>query len=276
MTSIILIIINLIVSYRGFKEPVFYNAYEFEVEKVLVYKDYKRILTSGFLHINWIHLAFNMLSLYIFSSAIESYIGIGGFLLIYFVSLTGGNLLALLVHKNEGDYSSVGASGAVCGIIFASIALFPDMSIGLFLLPISFPGWLYGILFVIFSIYGIRSRKYNIGHEAHLGGALVGMMVALIFEPAALVHNFWTILIILIPILLFIFIIMKKPHLLLINNFFFDKHKDHYSIDHKYNENRHLRQKEIDRILDKISRSGMDSLSAKERKRLDEYSKKIR
>ncbi len=276
MTSIILIIINLIVSYRGFKESAFYNAYEFEVEKVLVYKDYKRIVTSGFLHINWMHLGFNMLSLYLFSSSIESYIGIGGFLLIYFVSLTGGNLLALLVHRNDGDYSSVGASGAVCGIIFASIALFPDMSVGFFLLPISFPGWLYGILFVIFSIYGIKSKKYNIGHEAHLGGALVGMLVALIFEPAALVHNFWTILIILVPILLFIFIIMKKPHLLLINNFFFNQHKDHYSIDHKYNENRHLRQKEIDRILDKISKSGLGSLSAKERKQLDEYSRKIR
>jgi membrane associated rhomboid family serine protease len=276
MTSIILIIINLIVSYRGFKESAFYNAYEFEVERVLVYKDYKRIVTSGFLHINWMHLGFNMLGLYLFSSSIESYIGIGGFLLIYFVSLTGGNLLALLVHRNDGDYSSVGASGAVCGIIFASIALFPDMSVGFFLLPISFPGWLYGMLFVIFSIYGIKSKKYNIGHEAHLGGALVGMLVALIFEPAALVHNFWTILIILVPILLFIFIIMKKPHLLLINNFFFNKHKDHYSIDHKYNENRHLRQKEIDRILDKISKSGLGSLSAKERKQLDEYSRKIR
>lgn len=276
MTSIILIIINLIVSYRGFKESAFYNAYAFEVEKVLVYKDYKRIVTSGFLHINWMHLGFNMLGLYLFSSSIESYIGIGGFLLIYFVSLTGGNLLALLVHRNDGDYSSVGASGAVCGIIFASIALFPDMSVGFFLLPISFPGWLYGMLFVIFSIYGIKSKKYNIGHEAHLGGALVGMLVALIFEPAALVHNFWTILIILVPILLFIFIIMKKPHLLLINNFFFNQHKDHYSIDHKYNENRHLRQKEIDRILDKISKSGLGSLSAKERKQLDEYSKKIR
>lgn len=271
--GLLLIIANIAFSYKGFTNGHFFESYKFEVDRVLINKDYLRLISSGFLHVNWTHLIFNMVSLYAFSGLLETQLGGLYFLLIYFVSLIGGDLLALFVHRHHGDYSAVGASGAVCGVIFASIALFPGLGIGFFGLPFSIPSWIYGILYVGYSIYGIKSSKDNIGHEAHLGGALAGMLLAIIIQPTALTENYLTILIIAIPTLVFIYLIITRPQLLLIDNFFFRTHKRYYNVDHKYNEAKANKQKELDKLLDKISHKGMDSLSKKEKAKLEEYSK---
>src|SRR5687768_13308475 len=112
MISFILIIVTAVTSYQGFKNHFFFEKYEFGVDKVRLYRDYKRLITSGFLHVNWMHLIFNMLGLYFFAGSLIGILGPLGFLLIYFSSLVGGNLLSLMVYKNQGDYTSVGASGA--------------------------------------------------------------------------------------------------------------------------------------------------------------------
>lgn len=273
---LILIVTTTLISYQGLKNRPFFAKYEFEVEKILLYKDYKRLVTSGFLHVSWIHLFFNMLSLYLFSGMVEMTLGSPEFILIYFVSMIGGGLLSLLVHRTEGDYSSVGASGAICGVMFAGVAISPDMGIGLFLLPISIPGWIFALLFVLFSIYAIRSRRNNIGHETHLGGGLVGMLLALIMHPSAFISNYGKILIILVPTIAFIYLIITRPGILLVDNLFYKNHKDYYSIDQKYNAERTDKQQEIDRILDKINKKGMKSLNKKEKEALEAYSKNIR
>ncbi len=273
---ILLIIANIIVSYRGFKSKSFFDTYKFEVDKILLDKDYKRLVTSGFLHVNRTHLIFNMFSLYLFSGLVESTLGGLKFLIIYFVSLVGGNLFTLFIHRNHGDYNSAGASGAICGVIFASIALFPGMEVGFFGLPFAIPGWVYGVLYVLYSIYGIKSRKDNIGHEAHLGGALIGMLIALLLVPSAFPENYITILLIAVPAAVFIYVIVTRPHLLLIDNFYFKNHKHYYSIDHKYNEEKSLSQKEINKILDKINTKGINSLSRGEKEKLKQYSKTLR
>jgi membrane associated rhomboid family serine protease len=272
VVGLILIIINIAFSYKGFTNETFFDGYKFEVDKILITKDYKRLITSGFLHVSWMHLIFNMFSLYSFSIALEANLGELKFLFIYFASLIGGDLLSLFINRNHGDYTAVGASGAVCGIMFASIALFPDMGIGFFGLPISIPSWLYGILYVAYSIYGIKSKKDNIGHDAHLGGALIGMAVALIIVPSAFLQNYITILIITIPTIIFIYLIITKPHILLVDNFYYKKHTNHYSIDHIYNEEKMNNQKEIDKILDKINKKGMSSLTNKEKETLKQFS----
>jgi membrane associated rhomboid family serine protease len=269
-----LIVANFFFSYQGFKSSVFLDKYVFEVDKILVNKDYKRLITSGFLHVSWTHLIFNMISLLLFSGSVEAYLGWLPFLVIYFASLLGGNLFALLIHKNNGDYSAVGASGAIAGVIFASIALFPGMSVGFFIFPVHIPGWLFGILYILFSIYGIKSKRDNIGHEAHLGGAFIGMLVALIMYPAAFTENYATILVITIPCILFIFLVIKKPHFLLIDNYFFKTHEGKLTVDQKYNIQKSINQKEVDRILDKISQKGMSGLNKREKEILKEYSKK--
>ena len=273
--SLLLLILNVIISVRGFNNPAFFDRYKFEVDRILVNKEYIRLISSGFLHVNWLHLIFNTIALGAFSGMVEGYLGSLEFLLVYFASLIGGDLLCLFIHRNHGDYSAVGASGAICGVIFASIAIFPGMSVGLFFLPISLPGWLFGLVFVLFSIYGIKSSKDNIGHDAHLGGALVGMLVGILFDPGALTRNWLTIAVILVPTLIFIYLILTRPHILLIDNYFFKQHPKYYNIDHKYNADKVSKQQEIDRILEKIGKSGMKSLSKKEKDALDDYSKRI-
>jgi membrane associated rhomboid family serine protease len=274
--SLLLILANFIVSWKGFNDRNFYERYEFSIEKILIYKQYFRLLTSGFLHVNWMHLIFNMIALYFFSGSVEFFFGPLPFLLIYFISMVGGDLLSLFIHRYDSGFSSVGASGAVCGIIFASIAVFPGMTIGFFFIPIGIPAWIYGLAYVLYSIYGIRSRRSNIGHEAHLAGALIGMLLAIAMHPESLKENYLTILLITIPCIVFIYIILTRPHVLLIDNNFFKTHKRYYSVDHKYNAEKIDKEKEVDRILEKISRKGMKSLTPKERETLENHSKTVR
>jgi membrane associated rhomboid family serine protease len=273
--SIIIILINLASSWKGLTDDRFYERHIFNVDRILINREYGRMITSGFLHVTWMHLIFNLIALYAFSSGIEFYLGSGSYLLIYFASLLGGNLFSLFVHKNDGSFSSAGASGAISGIMFASIALFPGFHIGFFFLPLSIPGWLFGVAFVLYSIYGIRSKTDNVGHEAHLAGAVIGMLIGIAMEPAALRTNYITITAILVPALVFIYVIITRPHLLLVDNSFFKSQQKYYSIDHRYNAEKRDRQQEIDRLLEKIHKQGMKSLTKKEREFLAEYSKVV-
>ena len=270
----LLIIINVLVSYKGMKNRAFFDGYKFEVDPVLKGRDYKRLVTSGFLHVSWMHLIFNMIALFMFSPALEFVFGAVGYLVIYFGSLVCGKLLALLIHRNHGDYSSAGASGAIAGLMFAFIAVDPYSSLGLFFIPL--PAWIWGILYMIFSMYAIRSRRDNIGHESHLGGAITGMLLAMAMRPQVLVQNYLVILLIAVPAIVFIVVIIRKPYMFLIDNQFFKTHQHFYSIDHKYNAERARKQQEIDRLLDKISKRGMGSLSRQEKEMLEAYSKQVR
>ena len=267
IVSIIIIATTCFVSYKGFKSSNFYASLEFEVEKILLYKDYKRLVTSGFIHVNWQHLLFNMISLFFFSFNLEAVLNPVKFLVLYFASLVGGNLVALFIHQKNPSYASVGSSAAVNGLIFASITLFPGLHI------FFMPGWLFGLIFILYSIYGIRSRKDNIGHETHLGGALIGMLTAIAFHPAALSENTIPIILMFLPTVAFMIIIITKPQLLFVDNYWFT-HKYNYTVDDRYNAKKKNTQQEVDRILDKINQRGINSLSRSERESLKEYSKK--
>jgi len=274
--SLLIIIITVIISYQGFNNRGIMERYKFSVEKILVSKEYYRVITSSFLHVNWFHLIFNMLSLYIFSGSIEAILGPVRFLLIYFGSMIGGDLLALWIHRNDGSYSSVGASGAVCGLIFGAIAVVPGMSVGIFPLPISVPGWIYGLLFVLLCIYGIRSGRGSTGHEAHLGGGITGMCIAILMVPQVLTINYFPILAITIPTLFFLYMLVRHPSFLLVDSFFSKrKDKDFYSIDQRYNARKADIRKEVDRLLEKIHRKGINSLTTAEKDFLKEHADKI-
>lgn len=274
--SLMLIATNVLVSYKGFKSTEFFSRYDFEVEKVLLYKQYYRIITSAFLHVNWMHLIFNMISLFLFSGSLAAILNPFSYLLIYFGSIIAGDVLALVIHKKDGAYSSVGASGAISGLIFAAIALSPGFNIGLFFIPLGIPGWILGLAFVLYSIYGIRSRKTNVGHESHLGGAIAGMLLGILLDPSVLRYNLFPILVILIPSLAFLYIIIKKPHLLMVDNLFYKQHSKYYTIEDRYNTKKIDTQKQVDQILEKIHKRGINSLTRKEKEILDQYSKTVR
>lgn len=272
LVTLLLVAVTSFISYKGLKDDFFQRKYAFDVERVMVYKEYVRFVSSGFLHSSWMHLIFNMLALLIFGSSLEPVIGSFYLVLIYFASLIGGGLLELLIHKSHSDHSSVGASGAVNGIIFASIALFPNMGIGFFFLPISIPAWAFGLAYVIFSIYGVKARWGNSGHAAHLGGALIGMLIALALYPEAFAANYLPILVITLPTLAFILLIIYKPDFLLTTSF--KKQKQKRTIDQEFNYRKTQQQADIDSILEKIHRKGMKSLTREEKEALERYSRR--
>lgn len=201
---LLLIIANVLVSMKGFKEYSFLNKYKFQVGKILSGEKI-RIFTSGFLHVDWMHLGFNMYALYLFGGFVTSKFGIPVFLIIYFFSLLIGNLYTLNYHKNEPYYSAIGASGAVSGIIYSSILLYPSMSLYLFFIPIPIPGYIFGVGYLLYSIYGMKKQLGNIGHSAHLGGSVGGFVVTLLLNPSLFYTNKGLVLLLAAPILLLFF-----------------------------------------------------------------------
>lgn len=270
--AVILIALNAIFSFQGFKKESFMDRFDFHIDPILKRKEFYRLISSGFLHVSWVHLGMNMLALYFFTQTLVMETGIIPYFVIYFASLIGGNLLALFLRKNHGDYRAVGASGAVSGLVFAFIALGVGDGIQLIFIPVPIPGWIFGVIYVAYSIYGIKSRKDNIGHEAHLGGGIVGMIVMVLFQPNLIIENYLTIGLMLIPTVVFLVLIVKKPNLLLINKKIRGE-KPKESIDHQFNANKLSKEKELDHLLDKIGLKGIDSLSKKEKMRLEELSK---
>ena len=268
--GLIILLLTFLASYKGFKDSNFVEQYIFRVEDILYGRQYYRLITSGFLHAGWWHLLLNVVTFYCFSSGVEFLVGYGNFLLIYAASLVGGNLFSLFLHRHESDYSALGASGAISGLVFASIALYPGIEVGL--LGIFMPGWLYGMLYVVFSAYGITVRRDNIGHDAHLGGGLVGLFTVILMRPELLRTNYATIAAILLPALGFFYLIIKKPEALTLGNFF-SSGPGYQTVDDRYHARLRQQEDDLDQLLDKINRQGLESLNAREKKQLEKLSR---
>lgn len=266
----ILLLITSAFTYKGFRDHRFQERYAFNVDGILLGREFDRMLSSGFLHVGWFHFGFNMIALLSFSAMIEPLFGFGILTGLYFMSLIGGNLLALYVHRNHGDYSAVGASGAISGIIFSFIILYPQEDLQFIMIDISFKAWILGVLFVVISIFGIKTQSGNIGHEAHLGGALTGALLTILLQPAIALKNWWIVLLLVVPTLAFLILIIKNPNVLMIKNYWGESaHQIKTSFKKEYRSN----QEELDTLLDKISKKGMKSLSKKEKERLKDLSK---
>ncbi|WP_452222719.1 rhomboid family intramembrane serine protease [Lacinutrix chionoecetis] len=205
--TIIIIGANVIASLKGFNDFSFFEKYKFSIgaisrgEKI-------RMISSGFLHVNMQHLFFNMFSLYFFAPVVVNMLGELSFIIIYLGSLLLGNVLSYYFHKNEYHYTAVGASGAVMGIIYSSILLQPGMSLYLFFIPIPIPSYVFGVGYLLYSIYGMRAKADNIGHDAHFGGAIGGYVLTLILATYLFETNLKMILLLAIPIVL-LFVLKK-------------------------------------------------------------------
>lgn len=196
-----LILANVLFSMKGFSDYAFFEKFKFQVSRILNGEKI-RMISSGFLHVDWLHLGFNMYALYIFGDIVDAKLGIIGFLVIYFGSLLAGSLYSLSYHKKEPHYSAVGASGAVSGVVYSCIMLYPDMQLGLILIPIPIPGYIFGVAYLLYSIYGMKNRVGNIGHSAHLGGAIGGFAFTLLLYPQIFQENLLMISVLSIPILI--------------------------------------------------------------------------
>jgi len=186
----ILILATILFSVAGFNNRQVFDQYKFNAFMVYKRKEWYRLLSHGFLHLDWMHLFVNMLVLYFFGCNLEEYfsmyesIGVITFsttyyLLLYITAIVASSLYSLHKYRNDHSYNAIGASGAVSAILFATIFFDPWAKIYvLFSLPI--PGFIYGLLYLAYSQYMGRKRIDNIGHDAHFYGAIYGFLFPLI------------------------------------------------------------------------------------------------
>lgn len=206
--NIVLIVIlaaNALISYKAFNDNSFFRKYEFHIGSIRSGEKY-RMFSSAFLHVDFAHLFFNMFTLYMFAPFVIDTIGALYFAYLYFGSLVAGNLLTLYFHKDDYYYRAVGASGAVTGIIYSAILLEPNLYMYGFI-----PGYIFGFVYLLFSIYGMKAKNDNIGHVAHFGGAIGGFGITLAKYPFLISEEPITVFVLLIPIIiLFILAKMRK------------------------------------------------------------------
>ena len=201
ISLIAIIIANVLFSIKGFSDIAFFRKYEFHMGSIRSGEQI-RMVSSAFLHADWAHLFFNMFTLFMFAPVVIDFLGNFSFILIYLGSLICGSLLTVVFHKNEYGYRAVGASGAVTGVLYAAILLNPDMSLYLYFIPIPIPAYVFGIGYLLYSIYGMKAKNDNIGHTAHFGGAIGGYVITLIKEPQMLTENTLMVILLAIPIIL--------------------------------------------------------------------------
>lgn len=187
--TIILILITVAISYAAFKSPKLMDQLQFNASKIIHKNEYHRLVTHAFIHANWEHLFVNMIVLFSFGQAIEAYFkyNFGNneilfYLLLYFGGILVSNIYALIKHRNNYFYNSVGASGAVSSILFAAIFFDPWNSIYFFgILPI--PGIVFAVLYLVYSYQMSHKQNDNVAHDAHFLGALYGFIFPVLLNP---------------------------------------------------------------------------------------------
>ena len=208
LITIIIIGANIIFSMKGFNDFSFFEKYKFNIGAI---KRGEKIgmISSGFLHADMQHLLFNMFTLYFFADVVINYLNPFYFIILYIGSLLVGNLLSYYFHKNEYHYSAVGASGAVMGVLYSAILLDPEMRLGFMFIPIPIPGYVFGIGYLLYSIYGMKNKVGNIGHDAHFGGAIGGYVITLVLAPWLFQENLLMVGLLSVPIIL-LYVMRKK------------------------------------------------------------------
>lgn len=191
--TLLLLIVNVLVSGMAlFANPALLDRLGFKPQRILQNREYYRFITAGFVHVGLGHLLVNMLTLYFFGPALEAVLGPLDFLLLYFGAELAAHALTLWFHRKTAEYTAVGASGAISGVVFAYCLFDPLATIYLFF-AVPMPIWLFAIVYVAGSIYAMRqaqtdARVGGIAHEAHLGGALGGIVLTILLEPRVVGH----------------------------------------------------------------------------------------
>ena len=148
-------------------------------------RQYATIVTSGFVHADLPHLIFNLITFYFFAFQLEKQIGGARFAALYLIGLVVSDAGTYFKHRNDPDYASLGASGAISAVLFASIVYFPWQKLFIIPIPVPIPAPIFAIGYVAYSWYSARHARGRINHDAHLGGALAGLAFVAITDPGA-------------------------------------------------------------------------------------------
>ncbi|HTD29906.1 MAG TPA: rhomboid family intramembrane serine protease [Xanthomonadaceae bacterium] len=184
-STLIIIAITCLVSFLAFDKPRLMGSLIFWPPAVTRNHDYSRLITYGFVHANGQHLLFNMITLFFFGRAMEGFInarlGVCGFALFYLLALIASILPSYLRHRDDDQYRSLGASGAVSAVLFAYILIHPWSRIIVFVLPL--PAIVYAALYLGYTIYMERRNADRTNHSAHLWGAAYGVVFMIVMDP---------------------------------------------------------------------------------------------
>jgi len=173
--------ITIILSLLAFYNETLYNRFMLTPCNVYHGRSIYTVITSGFIHKDWMHLFFNMFSYYFFAFRLEYYLGHWQFGLLYMGSLILSDLPTVMKHKNDYWYRSLGASGAISAVIFSSILFEPRNSIYLYGI-LAIPAWLFGVLYLIYCYWASKQSRDTINHDAHLFGAISGIIITFILN----------------------------------------------------------------------------------------------
>lgn len=198
MITTIIIIACIVFSLVAFNNPNIFTQFLFSPYATIHHKQYYRLFTHAFLHGDYMHLAFNMYALYLFGQALEEqyFVLLFGqkasfyFILLYVGGIFFSTVYDLIKQKDNPNYSSVGASGAVTAVVFSAILINPSMGMGIIFIPIFIPAWLFGLLYLFYSWYMGKKQIDNIGHNAHFWGAVFGFVFTILLKPTLLPRFF--------------------------------------------------------------------------------------
>ncbi len=190
--TLAIIAATVLVSWRAFNDRALLERLILWPPALARKHQYERLLTHGFIHADWVHLAFNMITLFSFGRMLEGilaqWIGRGGFLLFYLSAIVIAILPTWLRHRHDAGYRSLGASGGVSAVLFAFILFDPWSSLIIFPIPLPIPAFLFAVLYVGYSIWMDRRGGGNVNHSAHLFGAAYGVLFVLLLEPRVFAH----------------------------------------------------------------------------------------
>jgi membrane associated rhomboid family serine protease len=182
--TLLVLLATIAISIAGFRNPRLTDALIVDMQAIMRRREYYRLATSGFVHGDPMHLFMNMLTLFFLGPGVERMTGWGGFLIIYFASLIAGSAWAVMEHFRSASYRALGASGAVSGVTVVFALFAPFASIIVFILPM--PAIVFAVLYIAWSAYASGRVNDGVGHEAHLGGALMGLVLTCLIWPAAI------------------------------------------------------------------------------------------
>ena len=190
--TLVIVALTVLVSWRAFNDQRLLDRLILWPPAISRHKQYERLLTHGFIHADWMHLLFNMITLWSFGTLVErvfsELITPAGFVLFYLSAIVVAILPTYLQHRNDAQYGSLGASGGVSAVLFAFILFDPWSTLIIFPIPVPIPAILFAVLYVGYSIWMDRRGRDNVNHSAHLWGAAYGVLFTLVLEPKVLSH----------------------------------------------------------------------------------------
>ena len=148
--------------------------------------DWHTLVTSGFIHADFAHLVFNSFTLWAFGVGLERHLGTPRYVALYGCGLLASSLATWFIHRRQPAYASLGASGAILAVLFASILVFPRSSIFILPIPVPIPAPLFALGYLGFSVFASRTRLGRVNHDAHIAGALTGVAFIAAIEPQAI------------------------------------------------------------------------------------------